>query len=152
MILLVNNDKAMLNGLEDILRRCRYAVIVPRDRSSALAEIASGERIDLVITDHQMNGISELAVLKALRQTRPDVPAIILTERGTLDSYLKAINLGVIEYLEHTVGFRELLRIVADTLGDSSEEESGCASSFTSFEQKPKAVRTAYDRGYSDVV
>jgi DNA-binding NtrC family response regulator len=136
-ILLVNNNSS-INGLVELLQRRRFAVIAPRDGSSALAEIMSGKHIDLAITDHRINGIGELAVLKALRQTRPNVPAIILTEQGTLDSYLKAINLGVTEYLENTVGSRELLRIVADSLGDSAEEERGNTSSSARIESRDR--------------
>jgi len=151
-ILLVNNDPSELNGLVELLRRCRYAVIAPCDGASALAEIASEERIDLVITDHQVIGIGELAILKALRQTRSDVPAIILTERGTLDSYLKAISLGMTAYLENTVGSREVLRAVADALGDSAEEERGSTIAYTRCEAGILAGRTAYDRGYAEMV
>jgi len=151
-ILLVNNNPSVFDGLVEFLQRCRYAVIATRDGSSALAEIASEERIDLVITDHHMNGMGELAILKALRQTRPDVPAIILTERGTLDSYLKAINLGVTEYLEKTVGSRELLRTVANVIGDSVEEKRGNTGAYACCESGIQAVRTSYDRGYADVI
>lgn len=122
-ILLVNNDLSALNGLVDTLRRCRYAVIAPRDGYSALAEIASGGHFDLVITDHRLNDIGDLEILKALKHTRPDMPVIILTERGTLSSYLKAISLGVTAYLEKTAGTRKILRTVADVLGESAEEE-----------------------------
>lgn len=151
-ILLVNNNPSVVDGLAELLRRCRYAVIATRDGSAALAEIASEERIDLVITDHQVNGIGELAILKAHRQKRPDVPVIILTARGTLDSYLKAINLGVTEYLENTVGSRELLCIIAAALGDGEEEKRGNIRSFPHFRAGTEAVRTAYDRGYLEVV
>ncbi len=122
-ILLVSDDPTALNGLEELLQRRRYAVIATRDGSTTLAAITSEERIDLVIMEHRMSGIGDLAILRALRQTRPNVPAIILTERGTLDSYLQASSLGVTAYLERTVGSRELLRIVADALGDSTKEE-----------------------------
>lgn len=122
-ILLVNNDPAALSDLEELLRRSQYAVIATRDGSSAIAEIASEERIDLVIMDHRMNGIHDFAILMALRRERPDVPAIILTEHGTLCSYLKAISLGVTAYHEHTVGNRELLRTIADALGDRTEAQ-----------------------------
>jgi DNA-binding NtrC family response regulator len=151
-ILLVNNDRAALNSLEDILQRCRYAVIATHDGSDALAKIASGERIDLVITDHRMNGIGDLAILKAIRQTRHDVPVIILAERGTLDSYLKAINLGVTEYLENAGGYRELLRAVAKALDDGAEKEKDSTITNMRCKAGHQAVRTSYDRGYAEMV
>ena len=151
-ILLVNNDKAAISSLEALLRRYRYEVIATCDSSAAMVEIASEGRIDLVITDHRMTGMEELAILKALRQTRPDVPAIILTGRGTLSSYLKAIGLGVTAYLENMGGNRELVRIIADTLGDSVEKEKDSTITNTRCKAGHQAGRTSYDRGYAEMV
>jgi two-component system response regulator GlrR len=120
-ILLVDDDRAVLTWLEELLRRCRYAVIAKCDASEALAEIRTGECVDLVITECRMRGVDDLEFLKNLRQTRPAMPAVILTGHGTVDSYVKASSLGMTSYLQKPFRTRELIRIVADALGDRAE-------------------------------
>jgi hypothetical protein len=71
----VSNDPSAFKGLGELLRRCRYAVISPREASAAFAEIVSGERIDLVITDHRLNNRDDLAILKASGLFRDFQPA-----------------------------------------------------------------------------
>jgi two-component system, NtrC family, response regulator GlrR len=121
-ILLVDDDRAVLNWLEEVLRRCQYTVIATDDASEALAEIRAGVCVDLVITECRMRGAGDLEMLKNLRQTRPAMPAIILTGHGTVDSYLQASSLGMTSYLQKPFRTRELIRIVADALGDRAEE------------------------------
>jgi DNA-binding NtrC family response regulator len=120
-ILLVDDDRTALNWLEELLRRCQYSVIAKCDASEALAEIRAGECVDLVITEYRMRGVDDLEFLKNLRQIRPAMPAIILTGYGTVDSYLKASCLGMSSYLQKPFRTRELMRIVADALGDRAE-------------------------------
>lgn len=105
-----------------------------------------------MIMDHRMNGIGDLSVLKALRQTRSDVPAIILTERGALDSYLKASSLGVAAYHENPIRNRELLRIIADALGDRVEDEGSRTSAYACCETVLHADKAACDRAYAEMI
>jgi DNA-binding response OmpR family regulator len=57
-----------------------------------------------------------LSFLEALRQSGNNVPVIILTAYGEVDTYLAAMNAGATEYLNKPIHSDELLRIVRSCL------------------------------------
>jgi len=111
-ILLVDDDDAHLKHMSEVLRMSGFGVASFHDAPSALLSIRSAVGIDLVITDFRMPGMNGLEFVEALRRLLPDVPVIMLTAQGDIDSYFKALKLGIFEYISKPVNSGELLRIV----------------------------------------
>ena len=119
-ILLIDDDRVILDVLGEILRRGGYAVMVLSEAAAALETGLQGAPIDLVITDYQMAGMDGLELLRRLKEDRMKVPVIMLTGFGTLESYQKAANLGIAAYVRKPVRGRELLDVVRRVLeGDA---------------------------------
>lgn len=115
-ILLVDDDRNFSFMLREVLSRAGHHVIPRFDAESALSVLREGTRVDLVITDHQMPGLEGLAFMLMLRQLLPSVPVIVLTGHGSVDMYVKAMSLGVFEYISKPVSIGELTRIVTAAL------------------------------------
>jgi DNA-binding NtrC family response regulator len=115
-ILLVDDEPDVLNTLADMLSRPGYAVIAKPDAESALAVIREETKIDLVITDLRMPGMSGSEFLAVLKKTLPAVPVIMLTGHGSVETYLKSMSSGVFEYVNKPIQGRELRRIVQTAL------------------------------------
>lgn len=111
-ILLVDDELENLRSLGEILNRFGYRVIAKPDGQSALDTVREGTAVDLVITDYRMPGMNGLEFLTSFRQVRPEVPAIMLTAYGAVETYLKSLSLGVFEYVNKPVKAKELGRIV----------------------------------------
>ena len=60
---------------------------------------ARKKRFDLVLTDLKMPVMDGLSMIEVLRRNRPEMPIIIMTAYGELDSARRAIQLGVADYL-----------------------------------------------------
>lgn len=114
-ILLVG-DESEKSSTADILNGYGYKVISLPDGPTALSLLNKGIPVDLVITDHRIDGMDGLELVSSLRKSAPSIPAIMLTDEGSIETYLKALSLGVFEYMSKPAKAGELSRIVKKAL------------------------------------
>ena len=94
VVLLVDDDIGVLEGLKRALRREGLDVLCATSARGAL-EILRATRVEVVVSDDCMPGMSGSALLAAVREMLPSVARIILTGGGTLDAAARAISDGV---------------------------------------------------------
>ncbi|EJK87906.1 response regulator transcription factor [Rhizobium sp. AP16] len=97
-ILLVEDNKALSEGLFAILRGTGYAVDVVGDGASANAA-AAAETFDLVILDLNLPEMDGLDVLRAMRARQNKAAVLILTARGTQEEKVRGLDLGADDYM-----------------------------------------------------
>ena len=116
-ILLVDDDREIIESVRIALEAAGYAVLVARDGNQGLA-IAEREDPDLVILDMMMPKRSGFLVLEKLRRTRP-VPLRIIMVTANEGSRHKAYAemLGVDDYIRKPFAMDRLLSSVTRLLG-----------------------------------
>ncbi|MDW9612047.1 response regulator [Sinorhizobium meliloti] len=97
-ILLVEDNRALAEGLSTLLRGSGYAVDVVSDGASAHA-VAAAESFDLVILDLNLPEMDGLDVLRAMRARQNRAAVLILTARGTPEERVRGLDLGADDYL-----------------------------------------------------
>ncbi len=97
-VLLVDDDDSLRRVVEYNLREDGYRVIAAADGSAGLREFQSAP-VDLVLTDVRMPDMDGLELLTRLKAMQPDLPVIVLTAHGTIDSAVEAMKLGAFDYL-----------------------------------------------------
>lgn len=107
-ILLADDEATFLNSTAELLRREGYEVETVSDGATAL-ERAKAERFDLLITDLEMPGNSDLELVRRIAETSGGLPVIILTGFPAVRSAVACIELPVAAYLVKPVVFPELL-------------------------------------------
>jgi two-component system response regulator AtoC len=106
-ILVVDDDATTRLVLESGLSGRGFDVKVAGSVKEALAAIAS-EPIDALVTDLNMRSDSGLELVRALSATRPEVPSIVITAFGSLDTAIGAIRAGAYDYLTKPFELDEL--------------------------------------------
>lgn len=114
-ILIVDDDENLRWVLQTQLEDAGYAVEAAPDASAAL-ELLESARPQLIVTDLRMPGLSGLDLLQRVRESNPELPVIILTAFGTIQSAVEAVKAGAANYLTKPVDFEELAIVVSRAL------------------------------------
>ena len=100
-ILIVDDDPVQRRLLEAAISRSGMNVVTaPGGRPALdLIEGPRGEQIALMLLDLVMPDMDGLEVLAKLRVTNPDLPVIVLTAKGGIDSAVEAMRAGANDFL-----------------------------------------------------
>ncbi|MBI4604343.1 MAG: response regulator transcription factor [Planctomycetes bacterium] len=107
-ILVVEDDPAILAGLEARLRAEGYEVLTAADGEAARDRIADGP-LDLVVLDLMLPRLDGLSVLRWLRKRSPALPVLIVSAKGREEEKVEGLVAGADDYLAKPFGLRELL-------------------------------------------
>ncbi len=110
-ILLVDDDPYFLRVLRRILTGEHFEVSTAEGAVEA-CRILREQPFDVVVSDLRLPDGDGLTILQELREMGSDVPVVILTAYGEVDSYLEAMNAGAAEYLNKPVHSEELIALV----------------------------------------
>ncbi|TMB17119.1 MAG: sigma-54-dependent Fis family transcriptional regulator [Deltaproteobacteria bacterium] len=97
-VLVVDDERKMRRVLQIELERMGIDSVAAESGEEALARFQS-EKIDLVLTDLKMPGMSGLELLARVRELDADVPVIVLTAYGTVQTAVEAMKLGAFDYV-----------------------------------------------------
>lgn len=120
-ILVADDEPNIVISLEYLLRREGYTVQVARDGQEALDAIARDEP-DLVLLDVMMPKKSGFEVCQEVRANEAwqHVKIMMLTAKGRDTDLAKGLALGADAYVTKPFATRDLIRQIADLLGQSS--------------------------------
>jgi DNA-binding NtrC family response regulator len=110
-ILIVDDDPHFLRVLHRILSGENFVVTATSNPCEAI-ELLRSNSFDLLICDLRMPECDGLNVLQDLRRSGSEMPVIILTAYGEVDTYLEAMNAGATEYLNKPIKSDELVQVV----------------------------------------
>lgn len=97
-ILVVDDDRSMCQWLEQSLPGLGFTVSTSTDSDQALAQLDRGD-FDVVVADVNMRGMSGLELAGRLRARRPDIPVVLITAFGSLDTAVEAIRAGAYDFI-----------------------------------------------------
>src|SRR5512132_4557467 len=111
-VLVIDDEANLRKVLAALLRRDGYDVTIAEDGEMGLAEFQKNGA-DAVITDLVMPKLGGMEVLRAINSSDPEVPVIIITAHGTVDSAVEAIKLGAFDYVTKPFDQVELSTVLA---------------------------------------
>ncbi len=107
-ILVVEDDSAILAGLERKLSREGYLVTTAMTGKAAIEKLKLSVP-DLVILDLMLPELDGLSVLRWLRRKNTRMPVLILSARGQEDEKIAGLRAGADDYLTKPFGLGELM-------------------------------------------
>jgi len=97
-ILVVDDEEAYCDVLAMILQTEGYQVR-QCTKSKEVIDILKSEDFDLILSDLIMPEMDGVALLKAVKDLRPNIYFIMLTAYGTIENAVKAMKLGAFTYV-----------------------------------------------------
>ena len=126
-ILLVEDNRSYAETLRSNLEVEGHEVLLALTGPDGL-EMAKKESPDLIILDLMLPGMNGFTVLQRLRETRRDMPVLVMTALGAEDEKLRGFGLGADDYVVKPTGLLEILArvkaLLKRTPGGGKVEES----------------------------
>jgi len=97
-ILVVEDDRELGEALTDTLAIGGFHARLVDSASLALQAIDENP-VDVVISDIQMQGMDGHALLRQIKNDRPELPVLLMTAYGTIESAVQAMREGATDYL-----------------------------------------------------
>jgi two-component system response regulator GlrR len=107
-ILVVDDDNNILRVIKLRLEAEGYQVTTAGKAKVAL-ELANDDVFDFALVDLKLNGTNGIQLMENLHQLNPEMPVIILTAYGTIESAVEAMRKGAYSYLTKPFNYDELL-------------------------------------------
>ena len=117
-ILVVDDDNSLLELMRMRLESANYEVTATMKEEEAI-EAAKGQVFDLSIVDLRLAQRDGISLMKELHLIIPDMPVIILTAHGSIESAVEAIKNGAFSYLTKPFEPQEMLLQIERALENS---------------------------------
>ncbi len=99
-ILIVDDDTSSLEAMQGYLESEGFSVVTASSPMDALKRLA---HVVVVVTDMKMPGMTGLELLKKIKEIQPEIPVIIITAYGEVDSAVESMKSGAVDYLNKPV-------------------------------------------------
>lgn len=144
-VMLVEDDNGLREALYDTLQLGGYKVVVCDCAESAISRI-NEVRVDLIVSDIQMTGMSGIQLLKVVKNKFPNLPVILMTAYAQIDDAVTAMQSGATDYIAKPFEPDVLLNLIARyapaNLDDSFSPIVGDESSKRLLQLSQKVART----------
>ena len=137
-LLVVDDEASNLESLERIFAREGLTVLAAKDGKDAL-EVVRKRRIDVVLTDLMMPGISGVDLLKAVKQLSPETETVVMTAYGTVEAAVEAMREGAYDFITKPLKRAHVVRVVAKALEKQSlmVENRRCKAQLEATRRRP---------------
>jgi DNA-binding NtrC family response regulator len=114
-VLIVDDEPNLRKILAAQLSRDGYDVLLAEDGEQGLALLRE-HHIDLVVTDLKMPKVDGMTLLREALAEQPELPIVMITAHGTVDTAVEALKLGAFDYLTKPFDKDEVRQIVGKAL------------------------------------
>ena len=98
VILIIDDNETVREGLAHVVKKLGHEAVIAVNGSSGIAAFKT-RRAEFVITDLKMEGGTGVDVLKGITALDPDVPIMIITGFGTVETAVEAMKLGAFDFI-----------------------------------------------------
>jgi DNA-binding NtrC family response regulator len=114
-ILIVDDEPSIRRTVREILEYEDYAVEEAEDGEEALEKIRSSS-LDMVLLDIKMPGMDGMEVLKTCADENAEVPIVMISGHGNIETAVEATKLGAFDFIEKPPDLNRMLVTVRNAL------------------------------------
>lgn len=114
-ILVIDDERSIRNTLKDVLEYEKYEVDLAEDGAAGIG-LYSQQQYDTVLCDIKMAKMDGIEVLQKLQEISSDVPVIMISGHGNIDTAVDSIKKGAFDFLEKPLDLNRLLITIRNAL------------------------------------
>ncbi|NJN14458.1 MAG: sigma-54-dependent Fis family transcriptional regulator, partial [Planctomycetes bacterium] len=114
--LIIDDEPAIRDALSMTLRSAKIEAVVAENGEKGLAALEVDPAIGVVLLDIKMPGKDGMEILEILRASRPDLPVIMISGHGTIETAVQATKQGAFDFLEKPLDRDRVLLLCRNAL------------------------------------
>lgn len=118
-ILVIDDERSIRSTLKDILEYEKYQVDLAEDGQQGIDLIRKNE-YDIILCDIKMPGMDGIEVLQKVQILAPDVPVVMISGHGNIDTAVESIKKGAFDYIEKPLDLNRLLITIRNAMDKSN--------------------------------
>lgn len=118
-ILVIDDERSIRNTLKDILEYENHQVELAEDGKTGL-EILKNSVFDVILCDIKMPEMDGIEVLEKVHEQSSDLPVIMISGHGNIDTAVEAIKKGAFDFIEKPLDLNRLLITIRNAMDKSS--------------------------------
>ena len=107
-ILVIDDERSIRNSLKEILQFEGHEVVVAENGMEGLVMVKS-EKPEVVFCDIKMPKMEGIEVLERVKSFSPDLPVVMISGHGTIDTAIEAIRKGAYDFIEKPLDLNRIL-------------------------------------------
>jgi two-component system nitrogen regulation response regulator NtrX len=115
-ILIVDDEESIRRSLAGILADEGFESAEASDGESALAQLRERELPDVVLLDIAMPGRDGVAILAEVSRVWPELPVVMMSGHGTIETAVRATQLGAFDFIEKPLSVDKILLTIRNAL------------------------------------
>ncbi|MDD2199181.1 MAG: response regulator, partial [Bacteroidales bacterium] len=120
-ILVVDDERSVRDSIKDVLEYEKHEVLLAENGKEAI-DMIKDHNFDLMFCDIKMPKMDGNEVLERVRIMIPELPVIMISGHGNIDSAVKCIKMGAFDYIEKPPEYSRILVSVMNALEKKSLE------------------------------
>lgn len=117
-IAIIDDERSIRNSLKDILEFEKYKVCCAENGLEGVAMVKS-EKPDLVFCDIRMAKMGGIEVLEKIKCFAPELPVVMISGHGTIDTAVEAIRKGAFDFIEKPLDLNRILITIKNAFDKS---------------------------------
>jgi two-component system, NtrC family, nitrogen regulation response regulator NtrX len=118
-ILVIDDERAIRNTLKEVLEYEKHEVDLAEDGAKGL-ELFSANTYDIVLCDIKMAKMDGLEVLAKITEAATDIPVVMISGHGNIDTAVESIKKGAYDFLEKPLDLNRLLITLRNAVDKST--------------------------------
>src|SRR5450631_2071459 len=118
-ILIIDDEKAIRKTLSEILSYEGYKIDEAGDGEEGLKKFRE-KAYDVVLCDIKMPKMDGIEFLERARETNPDIPIIMISGHGTIETAVEAVKKGAYDYISKPPDLNRLLITIRNAMDKTS--------------------------------
>ncbi|MFA7348805.1 MAG: sigma-54 dependent transcriptional regulator [Desulfurivibrionaceae bacterium] len=114
-ILIIDDEASIRETLSGILADEGFQTLSAEDGQQGLS-LLEDEPVDLVLLDIWMPGLDGMEVLKRIKESQPELPVIMISGHGTIETAVQATKMGAYDFIEKPPSYDKIILSINNAL------------------------------------